>query len=100
MKGSIDRIQIHGFKSIRHADIHLNSLNVLIGPNGVGKSNFIGLFKLVNNVIERRLQVYVGTTGGAGSLLHFGRKKTSAIRLQFTFSDAINGYDCQLMGTA
>ena len=99
MKGAIDRIQIQGFKSIRHADIRLNPLNVLIGPNGVGKSNFIGLFKLINNVIERRLQVYVGTTGGANGILHFGRKKTPSMRVEFTFSDAINGYICQLMGT-
>jgi predicted ATPase len=98
MKSSIDRIQVQGFKSIRSADIQLNALNVLIGPNGVGKSNFIGLFKLINNVIERRLQVYVANSGGANGLLHFGRKKTSSMRVEFTFSDAINGYVCQLMG--
>jgi predicted ATPase len=99
MQGAIDRIKIYGFKSIRHADIHLNALNVLIGANGVGKSNFIGLFKLINNVIERRLQVYVASVGGAGSLLHFGRKKTPSMKVEFTFSDAANGYICQLMGT-
>jgi predicted ATPase len=99
MKGSIDRIQIKGFKSVREADIALNPLNVLIGPNGVGKSNFIGLFKLINNVIERNLQVYVGTAGGANSILHFGRKQTPRMDAEFTFSDAVNGYTCQLMGT-
>lgn len=99
MKGSIDRIQIQGFKSIREADIALNPLNVLIGPNGVGKSNFIGLFKLINNVIKQNLQVYVGTAGGANSLLHFGRKQTPKMSAEFTFSDAINGYVCQLAGT-
>ncbi|MFN3408984.1 MAG: AAA family ATPase [Limisphaerales bacterium] len=99
MKGAIDRIQIEGFKSIRQADIRLNALNILIGPNGVGKSNFIGLFKLVNHIIERRLQVYVGTAGGAGSLLHFGRKRTPGMKVEFTFSDAANGYACELMAT-
>ncbi len=99
MKGAIDRIQVSGFKSIRQADVRLNALNVLIGANGVGKSNFIGLFKLLRNIIERRLQVYVGASGGAGSLLHFGRKKTSAMKIELTFSDATNGYLCQLMGT-
>ncbi len=99
MRGSIDRIQIEGFKSIRQADVALNPLNVLIGPNGVGKSNFIGLFKLVHEVIERNLQVYVGTAGGAGGILHFGRKKTPGIKAEFVFSDAVNGYTCELRGT-
>lgn len=99
MRGAIDRIQIEGFKSIRQGDIRLNALNVLIGPNGVGKSNFIGLFKLINHVVARRLQVYVATAGGAGSLLHFGRKKTPSIRVGLTFSDAANGYACQLIAT-
>lgn len=99
MRGAIDRIQVSGFKSIRQADLKLNALNVLIGPNGVGKSNFIGLFRLINNIVERRLQVHVGTAGGAGTLLHFGRKTTPAIALEFTFSDAVNGYRCKLTGT-
>ena len=53
MTGAIDRIQITGFKSIRSADIMLRPLNVLIGPNGVGKSNFIALFRLLNQLIDR-----------------------------------------------
>lgn len=99
MKGALDRIQVKGFKTIREADIKLNSLNVLIGPNGVGKSNFIGLFKLINNLIEGRLQVYVATSGGAGGFLHFGRKRTPNLSLKLSFSDATNGYECELIST-
>jgi predicted ATPase len=98
MKGAIDRIQITGFKSIRQADIALRPLNVLIGPNGVGKSNFIALFRLLNQLIERRLQTYIATAGGANGLLHFGRKRTPSMRVELTFSDAVNGYVCQLQG--
>lgn len=99
MRGAIDRLQISGFKSIRQADLSLTPLNLLIGPNGVGKSNFIGLFRLIHHIIERRLQVYVGTAGGAGALLHFGRKTTPVMKLDLTFSDAVNGYQCSLLGT-
>lgn len=99
MKSTIDGIQVSGFKSIRQADLKLNALNVLIGPNGVGKSNFIGLFRLINYMIEGRLQVYAGLSGGAGELLHFGRKHTPKMEFEFTFSDAVNGYSCTLLGT-
>ena len=98
MTGAIDRIQIEGFKSIREADITLRPLNVLIGPNGVGKSNFVALFRLLNQIIERRLQTHVSTVGGANGLLHSGRKTTPTMKVQLTFSDAANGYRCALQG--
>lgn len=98
MRGAIDRIQITGFKSIRQADIALRPLNVLIGPNGVGKSNFIALFRLLNQLIERRLQTHIATAGGANGLLHFGRKRTPSTKIELTFSDAINGYIAALQG--
>lgn len=98
MTGAIDRIQITGFKSIRSADITLGPLNVLIGPNGVGKSNFIALFRLLNQIIERRLQTHVRTVGGANALLYFGRKRTPSLKLDLMFSDGRNGYICQLQG--
>jgi predicted ATPase len=98
MTGAIDRIQISGFKSIRKADIALRPLNVLIGPNGVGKSNFIALFRLLNQLIERRLQTHLASTGGANAILHFGRKATSNMRVKLTFSDAVNGYVATLQG--
>jgi predicted ATPase len=80
--GSIDRIEIQGFKSIRDLDLELRPLNVLIGANGAGKSNFISAFKLLNQIIERNLQLYVGKSGGADTLLHFGRKVTQEIAIR------------------
>ncbi len=37
----IDRIIIDNFKSIKHADVRLQKVNLLIGPNNSGKSNFL-----------------------------------------------------------
>jgi predicted ATPase len=97
---SLDRIKANGFKSIKEIDLELRKLNVLIGSNGVGKSNFIGLFKLLNNIVEGNLQVYVGSCGGAETLLHFGRKTTSQISLDLSFASYTNGYKCTLSPTA
>lgn len=35
------RIQIDNFKSIKHADLSLNRMNVFIGENGAGKTNIL-----------------------------------------------------------
>jgi predicted ATPase len=95
----IERIQVSGYKSIRELDLELKSLNVLIGANGSGKSNFISLFRLLNEILENRLQVYTGSVG-ADSLLHYGSKTTSAITVELSFRSAnpdfTNGYEISL----
>ncbi len=95
---ALDRITISGFKSIREADIALRPLNVLIGANGAGKSNFIQLFAMINAIIDERLQNYVARAGGADSLLHFGSKTTDEIRFGLTFGQ--NGYEAALAPAA
>lgn len=81
----INRIKIQGYKSIKDLDLELKPINVLIGSNGVGKSNFLSFFKLVNNIYEQRLQNYVAKQGGADNLLYFGRKTTSNIYGKISF---------------
>jgi len=50
----LDSISISGYKSIKElADFKLNNLNVLIGANGSGKSNFIGVFKFLEKLLSR-----------------------------------------------
>ena len=42
----IDRITLRGFKSIESLEnFDLHKLNVLIGANGAGKSNFVDYFQ-------------------------------------------------------
>lgn len=100
MARTLDRIEVNGFKSIRSMSLELRSLNVLIGANGVGKSNFVGVFKLLNRMLLGALQSYVGTCGGADALLHFGRKKTGEIRIKVSLGNYSHGYECTLVPTS
>jgi predicted ATPase len=75
----IDAISINNYKSIKEIkDLKLTNLNILIGSNGAGKSNFISFFKLLNMMIEKRLKEYSKTVG-ADNLLYFGIKHSSEI---------------------
>ncbi len=94
----LQRFRAAGFRSIRRVDLELSDLNVLIGANGSGKSNFIGILRLLNDLVEERLQVSVATAGGANALLHFGRKQTSRLEIDLEFG--MNGYMCVLVPTA
>jgi predicted ATPase len=78
-------LRLAGWKSIRDAKIELRPLNVLIGANGAGKSNLVSFFNLMNEMREHRLQIHIGTNGGAESLLHYGSKLTPTIEAELQF---------------
>jgi len=94
----ISRLVLRGYKSIAECDLELGRLNVLIGANGAGKSNFIGFFRLINRILDQQLQVAVGQAGGPDAVLHFGRKKTEELRAELYFGN--NGYRFRLRPTA
>lgn len=94
----LDSITIKGYKSIQDLEnFKLTNLNILLGANGAGKSNFISVFKLLAQMYEQNLQTYVQTSGGPDALLHYGRKKTQQIDMAFYF--ASNGYEFSLKPT-
>jgi len=94
----LDRIEVEGFKSIQHLNLELRPLNVLIGANGSGKSNFISLFDLLNQMVEGKFQLLVPQAGGANTFLYFGQKVTDQIKVHLTFGQ--NAYRCVLVPTA
>ncbi len=95
---SVRSLTVTGYKSIRELrEFPLNDLNVLIGANGAGKSNFIGLFRLLNEMYEQQLQLFIQTQGGPDAILHFGRSVTDRLHAEFYF--ARNGYLFDLVPT-
>ncbi|WP_224555955.1 AAA family ATPase [Pectobacterium versatile] len=83
----LSRIVIEGYKSIAACDVEIRTLNILIGANGAGKSNFIGFFRLITNLLAQRLQLFVGKNGGPDALLHFGRKKSPYLAGEIFFTE-------------
>lgn len=99
---TLEQLTIRNFKSIREQTLRLGPLNVFIGGNGSGKSNLIGVFRFLKEIIQQNLAGYTAARGGADALLHFGRKKSPSmeIRAEFAEGDTANGYDVSLAGTA
>lgn len=81
----IDYIEIKGFKSIKELKLELKPINILIGSNGAGKSNFVSFFKLINVIFNQRLQKHI-LEEKADNLLYFGRKMTENIFGKIIFS--------------
>jgi predicted ATPase len=83
----LSRIVLKGFKSITECDIELTQLNILIGCNGAGKSNFISFFRMVQEILDGHLQVFVSRQGGPDTVLHFGRKTTEQLEIELYFGN-------------
>jgi len=82
----LTQIELTGFKSIRDFSIDLAPLNVFIGANGVGKSNLVSFFKLLNDMTAEHLQASVAKSGWAEALLHYGSKQTPQLTAKLHFS--------------
>ena len=93
----ITSISIAGFKSIERIEqLPLRPINVLIGANGSGKSNFIGVFSLLRAVRYDAVDTYVERSGGADRLLHFGSKVTRDLKVRVTFHGRANWFELNL----
>lgn len=91
----MDSIRIFGYKSFKELLVQLHPINLLIGANGAGKSNFLSLFEMLGNIYEKRLGAYVAQVGGVDKLLYQGRKVTDRIAVNLLI--AKSEYDLALL---
>ena len=87
---AIDTITIRGFKSIKSVErLKINPINVLIGANGSGKSNFLEALVLARGAGREpdNLHNFVAKAGGAERLLHFGSRTTARLEILAQFKD-------------
>jgi predicted ATPase len=88
---TLDRITIRGYKSIRSLEgFELRRMTLLIGANGAGKSNFISLFRMLAELFDQRLQLFVQEQDGPDALLFGTRKRTEQLEAELYFGR--NGY--------
>lgn len=107
MSGTLDILTINGFKSIKKLDdFKLKNLNILIGGNGAGKSNFIDFFRMLRAMMHlslpelpnSNLTNYILHGGGFDNFLFNGPKETKSIFVELMFGK--NGYKFNLVPTA
>ncbi|MDR1657889.1 MAG: AAA family ATPase [Deltaproteobacteria bacterium] len=84
-------ITLQNFKSIfdlSHFDLN-PGINILIGKNGAGKSNFIDFFKVIQKYSWNTLNEYVIKMGGATTFLFQGGERSSDINVKLELNNSI-----------
>ncbi|OAV66907.1 putative ATPase [Bacteroidales bacterium Barb6XT] len=94
----MDYIEIKGYKSIKELHLDLKPINILIGANGAGKSNFISFFEFLKKAYDQQMQRFVAINGGINKFLHNGRKETDSLTCKLSFNEGNLIYKFSLLG--
>jgi predicted ATPase len=85
--GFIQSITIKNYKTIKNLEnFPLRNINILIGANGAGKSNFLKLWQLLKMSLGTpdTFAAYVAKQGEADALLSFGRKCSDRMEIELS----------------
>jgi predicted ATPase len=98
----IKSLTIKGFKSIQTLDkLEPGQINILIGSNGAGKSNFISFFRMLSWCVSSvdQFQNFIANAGFASSLLFDGSEVTREIEshLVLETESGLNEYASRLV---
>jgi len=77
-------IRAKNFKSFRELNISLDNLNVLIGANASGKSNFVQLFSFVRDIVESGLDNAISIQGGAQYLRNINCEEGANLTIELS----------------
>jgi len=98
MRPKLTNLTICGFKTIRELrDFQPGPINVLIGANGAGKSNFVSFFRLLGAMLGSPgdLQNHVAVSGGAHALLHRGPETTREMQASVDMETGLGDIEYQ-----
>ena len=67
------KLEVEGYRSLRHVTWEPAALNVIIGPNGSGKSNLLRLLELLATSAKGHLGKYIMDAGGMDPMVWDGK---------------------------
>lgn len=98
MPGRLLELHVENFRSLRDVTIPLGPLTVLVGPNGVGKSNVLKVFDFLAAIIRTDLRPALEERGGFDEVAFWGGEKpptslTIQLKANWTTHASLNAPD-------
>jgi len=92
---AVSELYVCGYRSIRNLRLKLDRVNVLVGPNGCGKTNLYQSMVLLSAAAQGQLARALAEEGGMPSVLWAGPRKKGPVRLVLGFSTGDFHYELQ-----
>ena len=87
----IRKILIDNFKSFNKTEIEFGNVNLIIGANAAGKSNFIQIFELLKLIKNKGIQKAVSEMGDIDALKNFNSdKRNFEIKIEIEVNEEVN----------
>jgi len=64
-----NKLRVEGYRSLVDIALPLHPLNVMIGPNGSGKTSFLDIFQLLRDATQEKLSEALEKQGGLNAVL-------------------------------
>ncbi|MGV3615987.1 MAG: AAA family ATPase [Fimbriimonas sp.] len=91
----VTELRIEGYRSVRALTLPLKRANIVLGPNGCGKSNLYQAISLLRHAAAGTLAKALGDEGGMPSVLWAGPRKSGPVLLKLGVS--LDEYDYELV---
>ena len=82
---AIKKIKVTNFKSFKELEVELGDLNILIGANASGKSNFVEIFRFLRDIRSSGLENAISLQGGVEYLRNINTGSSEALSLEVVF---------------
>ena len=86
---AIKKIRVRNFKSFKDLEVELGNLNILIGANASGKSNFVEIFRFLRDIISSGLENAISMQGGVEYLRNVNIGPSEVFSLEFVSDQAL-----------
>ena len=87
----ITKLKVSNFKTFDNLEIDLSKLNVIIGANASGKSNFIEIFRFLRDIVNHGLDNAISIQGGSDHITNISIGKQKDLSIEFV-SNVEHGY--------
>ncbi len=75
---------VEGYRSLVDITLPLHPLNVVIGPNGSGKTSLLDIFQVLRDATQERLSEALEKQGGLNAVLSKTRNGTDHLKVELT----------------
>lgn len=83
----ITKVKVSNFKSFDELEVELRPLNIVVGSNAAGKSNFLEIFRFIRDIAVEGLENAVSLQGGMEFLANLQIGSTKPISVEVTSQD-------------